>query len=186
MKGSGQPQIGVWVSRPFTFSGDVLTRKKKEANKVAFEMARVQEEIWPQAGGAITVLGAEMLAGVFDTKHPNNFPTFQSMVTGVAIVGSLAGIGFNKARKFCTGALWGVGIGILLNLVKYIYNAVTKSTVRARLSDIGALVAPRVVGSLAAGDKKALKEGQGLKVTIGSEIQVAGKEKVGVGGGLEF
>jgi len=153
---------------------------------VAFEMTRVQEEIWPQAGGAIAVLSAEMLAGMMDTKHPDNFPTFQSMVTGVAIVGSLAGIGFNKARKFCTGALWGVGIGILLNLVKYIYNAVTKVSARMRLSDVGALVAPRVVGSLAAGNKKALGEGQGLKVKIGSEIQIAGKEKVGVGGGLEF
>jgi hypothetical protein len=111
------------------------------------------------------------------------------MVTGVALVGSLVGIGMGKAVKFCTGALWGIGIGILTNLVRYIYSSITKTS-GVRLSDVAALVSPRVVGSLAgSAGNKALASG-GLQVNLGRQIAVSGAMPqpavASVGNGLEF
>lgn len=116
-----------------------------------FRAEAIKDEALMPVVGAGTVLLAELVAASIDAKRADQKPYAQDTVSVVAAVGSLWAIGVNKAKKFALGALMGVGVGLMANLLKYAYDQVTKQTTRLNPADVGALIAPRMVGVLPAG-----------------------------------
>lgn len=127
---------------------------------MAFETARLKEELLLPAAGALTFLTAELLAASIDSKKADARPYAQEGVTAVALVGSLYAIGSRKVTKFAVGALLGSMVGIAANALKWGYDTVTKQATHINPADLAATIAPRRVGQLPAGG------GKGLKLTV--------------------
>lgn len=127
---------------------------------MAFETARLKEELLLPAAGALTFLTAEVLAASIDAKRADAKPYAQEGVTAVALVGSLYAIGSKKVSKFAVGALLGAGVGIAANALKWGYDTVTKQAAHINPADMAATIAPRMVGQMPAG------KGGGLKLVL--------------------
>jgi hypothetical protein len=117
---------------------------------MAFESVRVKESLVMPAAGAVTFLLAELVAASIDSKRADVRPYAQNTVTAVGAVGSLWAIGTNKVPKFAMGVLMGCGVGIVANLLKYGYDQLTKQAAHINPADVGAIIAPRMVGQLSA------------------------------------
>lgn len=116
-----------------------------------FKTEALKQEALMPVVGAGTFLLAELVAASIDAKRADQKPYAQNTVTVVAAVGSLWAIGTNKAKKFALGALMGVGVGLMANVLKYAYDQVTKQATRINPADVGAMIAPRKIGALPAG-----------------------------------
>jgi len=131
---------------------------------MAFETVRVKNELIMPAVGATTFLLAELVASSIDSKRADVKPYAQNIVTAVGAVGSLWAIGTNKVPKFAMGVLMGCGVGMVANLLKYGYDMITKQATHINPADVGAIIAPRMVGQLSA----AAGGGGGLKLELGN------------------
>lgn len=133
-----------------------------------FQGARIAEAVWPEILGVGTYAVGELVAASIDSamKGTYTYPVAQTGVTGICLVGGVAGVGYNWAPGFSTGLIYGSGIGIFVNLVRSLYEAATKQPARMRPEDFPALI-PRRVGALT-------KEvpGGGLKIDTGSKLDL--------------
>lgn len=117
-----------------------------------FQAERVKDSVWPEGLGIAAYLAAELIAASIDSrlKLMNGYPVTQTAVTGVALAGGIAMVGYNVAPGFSKGLVYGSGVGLIANLVSGLYQAATKQSAKIRLSDVAALV-PRRIGALPAG-----------------------------------
>ena len=143
----------------------------------AFQVARVKEAVWPEALGVGSYVAGELVMAQVDTAMNVRFkgyPITQTALTAVSLVGSIWAIGKGKAVGFFKGVLYGAAVGLIVNLTRSLYEWATKKMTRMRVRDMGALVAPRVVGKLPAG-----------KGGIPLDVRVEVPRVVEAGAGLE-
>lgn len=139
---------------------------------MAFRLEAVKEQALMPVAGAGTFLLAELVAASIDAQRADQKPYAQNTVSVVGAVGGLYGIGANKATKFSLGVLMGVAVGLIANGLKYAYDTVTKQATRLNPADVGAMIAPRKVGTLPAGG--ALDKGMKLDLgKIGGQTKEA-------------
>lgn len=138
-----------------------------------FRLEAVKDATLMPAAGATTYLLAELMAAGIDSKRADDIPYAQNTTTVVGTLGGIYGIGANRAPKFALGVLMGVGVGLIANALKYAYDTVTKQTARLNPADLGAMIAPRKVGTLPQGNGQ--QAGLGLTLDLGN-IGGAAKE----------
>ena len=115
-----------------------------------FTASRVMDAIWPEGMGVLTYVGGAVVMAALDASRakvgePAPTPWAQNIFTGGALIGGILGIGYNKAPQFCTGLVYGSGVGIMANSVRVIYDRVTGQPQRIKASDVMALVPRRMV-----------------------------------------
>lgn len=120
----------------------------------AFVGTRVQEAVWPEGLGVGAYAMSQLVAASIDgaIKDKIDYPIVQTGTTVAALGIGIRNVGANVAPGFSTGLLYGAGVGLVVNLVRGLYELVRKEPVRTKLTDIAALV-PRKVISLPAGNK---------------------------------
>jgi hypothetical protein len=136
-----------------------------------FRAERIGEAIWPEILGVGTYAISELVAASIDTSMNYSYPIAQTTVTGVAIVGGGVALGQGLAPEFTKGVFYGAGVGMVINLVRGLYEAARKETGRMRPEDFAALV-PRKVGTIAA---KGSKGQTGLKLNT-KQLQIFTKQ----------
>lgn len=118
-----------------------------------FEATRLRDAVWPEILGVGTYAVGELVAASIDSamKDTYTYPVAQTAITGICLVGGVVAIGYDAAPGFSTGLIYGSGIGMVVNLVRGLYEAATKQPVRVRPEDFPALM-PRKVGALSKGN----------------------------------
>jgi len=138
----------------------------------AFVGTRVQEAVWPEGLGVGAYALSQLVAASVDgaIKDKIDYPITQTGTTALALGVGIRNVGANVAPDFSKGLIYGAGVGLVVNLVRGLYELVRKEPVRTRLTDIAALV-PRKVGVLPAGNKGG---GVTFKLDKGTVLKLAG------------
>lgn len=131
-----------------------------------FEATRIRDAVWPEILGVGSYAVAELVAASIDSamKGTYSYPVAQTGVTGLCLGGGILGVGYNWAPGFSEGLVYGSSIGMVLSLVRSLYEAATKQPARMRPEDFPALM-PRKVGALSKGDG-------GLKLDTGRDLTI--------------
>jgi hypothetical protein len=125
----------------------------------AFVGSRVKEALWPEFLGMMAYAGGELALANLDAAiatKVNGYPVAQTAGTAAAIIGSVVAIGQNKATDFSKGVLYGSIVGIVVNLVRSLWEMAKNTTTQTAISDIAALIPRRVTPALTSAQQQAL------------------------------
>lgn len=124
----------------------------------AFNADRVKDALWPEAIGMFAYAGAELALANIDAmiaNKVNNYPVAQTAGTAAAVIGSIVGIGRNVATDFCKGVLYASIVGMMVNLVRSLWE-MSKGQTTTSVARFAALI-PGRVPALTATQKQALQ-----------------------------
>jgi len=145
----------------------------------AFRGDLVKEALWPELLGIATYAGGELILANVDgaiATQVNGYPLAQTLGTAVAIGGSVWAIGKGTAPEFSKGVLYGSIVGLVVNLVRSLYDMAKKSATPAALTHIAALIPTPVIPGLTAAQQSALQAARARQATLAA----AGKVPAGV------
>jgi hypothetical protein len=141
----------------------------------AFVGSRVKEALWPELLGiGAYALGELALANV-DAKIATSvkgYPVAQTAGTVAAIAGSVIAIGKDKAPEFSRGVLYGSIVGIVVNLVRSLWE-MTKTGVpaSASIAQVAALIPMRVTAPGLTGAQQAALQGARQKALANQALR---------------
>ena len=152
-----------------------------------FEGARVSEALWPEVMGIAAYAGGQLAMASVDAAMRDagkyQYPIAQTAGTAVALGTGVACIGKNWAMDFSKGLLYAASVGLVVNLVRGLWEYGKKAPARMKMSDIAALI-PRKVGVLPAGMPPGLTAAQqaALKAAQARAMAAAAVSTPGVPG----
>lgn len=146
----------------------------------AFVGTRVTEKLWPEGLGVATfglcLLGAAAADTALKERTAGKL-ICQNTCTVGTLVGSIVAIAKNWNPEFMTGMLYGSGVGVVINALRYLYERAAGAEVRTLGRDVLTLIPRRV------GVTRAEIEGKGItyKIEGGKVLTLEGEKEVVVG-----
>lgn len=145
---------------------------------MAFEMARVWDEVWPELGGVGIGIGGQMAGAFLDSSLETTRPYFQYAATTleVGIGGYLIATQPAGATKdIARGLLFAGLVGVMVNLARTLYETATaeglgKPRSAGEFFERTFALVPRRAMKLRAAGAPAVTEGKPIKLTVVSGV----------------
>jgi hypothetical protein len=143
----------------------------------AFVGTRVKDALWPELLGIAAYAGGELVLANVDaaiSTQVNGYPLAQTLGTAAAIGGSIVAIGKNMAPDFCKGVLYASIVGMVVNLVRSLWEMTKNESTQTAITDIAALIPRRVAPALTQAQKAALQSARNKVALAAAGAKVAG------------
>lgn len=149
----------------------------------AFVGTRVKEALWPELLGIAAYAGGELVLANVDAAMATqfkNYPVAQTLGTAAAIAGSVIAIGKDKAPEFSKGVLYGSIVGMVVNLVRSLWDYAKKEVPGTSITQIAALIPRKVTPALTTAAQQQALAAARQRALLANHVITAGRGAIQV------